>query len=326
MPDEKGNRDDGEQRRDDGPAATQEIAPNSADGKADAEVGSSARSRLPRFPALKVHREEKEITIGRNPSRKQVVRKPRYFEPELKYALPSDTLTLDKHMEALRNYGASSSPEHEGVGVADMAKRLDVSVRTVELANEFFISVGFIVEEGGRFRPGQHVVDFSSAFQNKEESPAFNLAPQLLETWFGQHAASHLLIEAMSRERLVRELSIKANSIEANRHRVEMLIDLLGVAGVVVMKGDDLDLTNRVDSASIKHRSEEGAPSDFRGSDDGDAAVVRFSFQVPGRKEATIIMSQDMSKEDWEMLRGMINLYFRQPHSGKPNAEPHEAS
>lgn len=245
---------------------------------------------------------------------------------ELKYALPTDRLKFDTQLSVLRAYGAASGSSRERVRLDDVASAGGVAKDTVSITNEFFRSVGLISKEGREFRPSEAVVDFTTAHQWNEQSAPFKLAEQLRESWFGKRVVRRLSVQATPRAEIVSELAIEAGASPSHRPRVEMLVDYLRAAGIVAESGEELRLKRQEGESenSTPPPHEVGSEGDLNNSEDsgGDDGMVRFSIPIPGHKEATITVPQELSEEDWEMLRGMIDLYIRRLQKSRPKAGP----
>jgi len=189
------------------------------------------------------------VSSAQNGDSNSSTKKPRQKVTLLK-ALPSDRLSFDKQIVALRAYMIAY--EHSGKPVTNVeaGKIVDMSENTIVVTNAFFTDAGFLIRVEGGFIPGDETRQFVKAEEwNKEAAPE-KLRPLLERQWFCQLIIPRLRMRPLSKEEILHLLAESAGASAKERERVECLVEYICFAKVIKREGDSYRLVQAADAAT----------------------------------------------------------------------------
>jgi hypothetical protein len=235
-------------------------------------------------------------------------------------SLPTDRVSFEKQLVVLRAYAkASAAADGQPVSNADVAKYADVHPGSISSCNQFWNDVGLLAREGNKNRPDDAVVEFDQAAEWSPDKAGFKLARVLESAWFAQALGRKLALRSsISRSEAVEFLAEEARAGKEYRLHLEILLDYLRVAGLIVADGTIVSRPARVEedaqqraAASLHKGPTEESRSPGRPNADADALVERFSIPLPGKGSVAIEMPKDLDHDDWVMLSSMLAQYIR---------------
>lgn len=156
--------------------------------------------------------------------------------------LPTDRVGFDKQLVILRAYAkASAAADGQAVSNAEVAKYADLHAGSVSNCNQFWNDVGLLAREGNRNRPDDVVVEFDQAFEWNPEKAGMKLARALESSWFGQALTRKLALRpTIPRTEAVEFLAEEARAGKEFRQQLDVLLEYLRVAGLIVIDGTNV--------------------------------------------------------------------------------------
>ena len=231
-------------------------------------------------------------------------------------ALPTDRMSFEKQLRVLRAYPAASGPEQVATSNAEVGKVADIPPTSVSMVNEFMVECGLLVREGLKQRPTQALFDYLSAWEWNQETAGLKLAPAFGTMWFAKALLPKLALRQMTRDEAITYLADEAKASKDYKGQLDLLIDYLAVAGLIVVDG------NTVSKSASKREEEAPPPSQIeknqsRHENEPDPSdVERFSIPLPGKPSATIIVPKGLDADDWDMLNSMMATYIKRWKKG----------
>ncbi len=160
-----------------------------------------------------------------------------------KRALPTERIAFGRQIDLLRAWGAASGVSGKPVSLAEVAKVAGMATQTVTLANAFFIEAGFLIRaDSGSLAPATAVRDLVQAHQWTPETFTTKLAPALRAHWAFQTLEPRLRFQRMSARDAITLLAETIGASTKYRPQLELVIEFLKSAGLIVADGDHLIL------------------------------------------------------------------------------------
>lgn len=166
-------------------------------------------------------------------------RRPKSLPKEI---LPTDRLSFDKQVSALRAfvvaYGASEKP----VTNEDAGKIADLAAGTIVVTNAFFCDVGLLQrqKEGDGFIPSEDAISYVKAYKWDPDKAREKLKPTFERTWFARALVPLLKFRTYDVPSAMAVLAEKASATKEYEARISPLIDYLVFAGAIVRDGSQL--------------------------------------------------------------------------------------
>lgn len=247
---------------------------------------------------------------------------PRVSRTKPTRSLPTDRVGFDKQLVILRAYAkASAAADGQAVSNADVSKYADVHAGSISVCNQFWNDVGLLARDGNRNRPDEAVIEFDQASEWNPERAGVKLARVLEGSWFAQALTRKLALRSsIPRAEAVEFLAEEARAGKEYRLHLEMLIDYLRAAGLVIADGTNIARPPRQEEdqppartvAAAGHAaSSDSSKSAARSDESPRADVERFSIPLPGKSSVVIEMPKDLDHDDWVMLGSMLAQYIR---------------
>jgi hypothetical protein len=160
----------------------------------------------------------------------------------LSKVLPSDRLTLDRQVEALKAYAAVY--EANGANPVTNAQAGEVAkmaANTIVVTNAFFTDIGLLTRVEGAFAVAPEAVAFLTAFSGiSPETASEKLKPLFEKQWFMQLLAPRLRLGPMDISAVHRILGEAASAGKEHIPRLDLLIDFLCFVGLTKREGNQL--------------------------------------------------------------------------------------
>ncbi|MEY2501564.1 MAG: hypothetical protein QOI07_1898 [Verrucomicrobiota bacterium] len=156
--------------------------------------------------------------------------------------LPSDRLTLDRQVEALKAYAAVYEANGGNpVTNAQAGEVAKMSANTIVVTNAFFTDIGLLTRLEGAFAVAPEAVAFLTAFSGiSPETASEKLKPLFEKQWFMQLLAPRLRLGPMDISAVHRVLGEASSAGKEHIPRLELLIDFLCFVGLTKREGNQL--------------------------------------------------------------------------------------
>lgn len=167
-------------------------------------------------------------------------------------ALPTDRIAFPKQLDLLRAYAVASGPNKRQVSLAEVAALIKMNAATISLANAFFTEIGLLIKgEGGKYLPGQAVIDYARAYEWDQSTAGTKLAPVLASAWFGQVLVPRLQFsKSMTEAQVTALLGQEAEAVTYYAKHLGFIIEYLVVADLVRREGGNIVLGSRTSQVS----------------------------------------------------------------------------
>jgi hypothetical protein len=237
--------------------------------------------------------------------------------------LPSDRIAMDKQLEMLRAFVVASQSENGNPVTNDTVGRvMQMKGATVMVMNAFFKDVGLLMlASAGKFLPSQYARDYEGKYKWDKEAAGLKLAPALEDRWFAQAISPIVQMKPLRKSDAVTILAEASKSSPKYRDRLEMLIELLSIAGIVSFDGDQLT-AGRGKSAAAESTDKRNEHGSGGGSEDPPPpppteegiipAGSPFFFPDRQRQKKVVIVAKswDLSGDEWKRLQAWFELQF----------------
>ena len=155
--------------------------------------------------------------------------------------LPSDRLTTEKQLEALRAFVVASEAENGPVTNEQAGKIIARSGLTVVVTNAFFTDIGLLIRsDSGRFTPGQPAKEYQAAYDWDANTAGAKLAPAFRDTWFAKALTPRLKMRTLTKNEALAFLAEACKASPEYQSRLVMLLEFLNAAGVLSLAGDEI--------------------------------------------------------------------------------------
>lgn len=155
--------------------------------------------------------------------------------------LPSDRLTTDKQLEALRAFVVASEAEGGAVTNDQAGKIVAMSGQTVVVTNAFFTDIGLLIRaDSGRFTPSQAAKEYQAAYAWDPSTAGAKLAPAFRDTWFTKALLPRLKMRAFTKTEAMAFLAEACKASPEYQWRLGMILEFLNAAGLLALAGDEV--------------------------------------------------------------------------------------
>lgn len=167
-------------------------------------------------------------------------------------ALPTDRIAFPRQLDLLRAYAVASGPNKRQVTLAEVAALIKMNAATISLANAFFTEIGLLIKgEGGKYLPGQAVIDYARAYDWDQATAGTKLAPILASAWFGEALLPRLQFsKSMTEAQVTALLGQEAEAVTYYAKHLGFIIEYLIVADLVRREGANIALGSRTSPVS----------------------------------------------------------------------------
>jgi hypothetical protein len=176
--------------------------------------------------------------------------------------LPTGRISLQKQIEILRAYAASSEPEGRAVSNADVGEVVGMAANTVSLANAFFTSTGLLERTEDGYIPSAEVMNFFRAYPWDPEVAPHKLRPLIEKAWFSLALLPKLRFRQMEEKEAISDLAEIAQAGPEYKAQLALLLDFMATAGMIVKENNTIRL--------ISSETEEVQPPPPNPSANGD--------------------------------------------------------
>src|SRR5947199_4851281 len=140
-------------------------------------------------------------TVADAPSTKQ-----RAEKNGTKIILPTDRISAPKQLDLLRGWAAASGPSNKPVTNEDVSAIVKMAPSTIQMANAFFVDLGFLQKSGPTYVPCAEVMSFNRAHEWNPENAPHKLATIVEQSWFGQAILPRLAFASISEREAIEAL------------------------------------------------------------------------------------------------------------------------
>ncbi len=226
--------------------------------------------------------------------------------------LPTNRVAASKQFEIIRAFGAHGGTDRQSVPNIDVSKTVSLHHSTVGLVTPFLADIGLVVKGV----PAEEVSEFSGAYEWNPTSAFHRLAPLLRKTWFFAKLEPKLRFKPLTRSEAIQELSIACAAGPTYRPQLEMILQYLNEAGLIVMDGENLRLSrtngaaNANGSNGAAHEDNGEEPEAVSEPPQRSAVATSFSREAgAGVVRFNISVSVDTTEfANWEPSR--ISAFF----------------
>lgn len=215
-----------------------------------------------------------------NPKKEQRASK----EPKPLRPLPTNRVAFQKQLEIIRAFGAISGPDRKAVSNVDVSKVVNLHPSTVGLVVPFLTECGFLTKASDGLVPAEEVTSFAAAHDWGPDVAFHRCAPIATRTWMFTALEAKLRFSPLGRHVAITELSVVSAAGPTFRTHLEMAIEFLVTAGVVVADGDQLRLPRAgSEQKQAQHEPSKDHSSPPQGkpkSDVNDAGALKFNIGI----------------------------------------------
>jgi hypothetical protein len=171
-------------------------------------------------------------------------------------------------------------------------------------------------------KPTEDTFNYFSAHEWDAEKATSKLAPAMRATWFASALIPKLAFRTLTRDEALSFLAEEARAPKEYKAQLELLIDYLRVAWIVVDDGASVSLGPLArEGSGGAMPPPPGTGADLPSPPPPSADVERFSVPIPGKESVTITFPKQLDREDWEMAKQFIEAYVSRlkkwPPAGK---------
>jgi hypothetical protein len=262
--------------------------------------------------------EQADTAAPKNGSGQSVpFRNPKKSKPT--HVLPSDRLSTDKQLEALRAFVVASEAENGAVTNDQAGKIVGMSALTVVVTNAFFTDIGLLARsDSGQFMPSQAAKEYQAAYAWDATTSAAKLAPAFRDTWFAKALLPRLKMRSFTKAEALAFLAEACKASPEYQSRLVMILEFLNASGLLSLAGDEVKATSGTSSVS-------GGPTGggAGGNDEppkppstpvGDTipADAPFIYADPEKKKKIVLIAPSFSvtSKEFERVKKWFELQF----------------
>lgn len=253
-------------------------------------------------------------------------RNPRKSKPT--QVLPSDRVSCDKQLEALRAFCAAYDAKAEPVTNDEAGKIINMSGQTIVVTNAFFVDLGLLVRTDGKFSPGAAALDYQRAYVWDANTAGVKLDQAVRETWFSKALVPRLQMRPHTKGEAIAVLAEACKASPEYQSRLAVLLDFANAAGVVSLAGDEVrigSLSGPPADAPAPPRNEGGGG----GGDDGKhppsphgmtiPADAPFIYVDPAKTKKVILIapSSSVTQKEFDRIKTWFELQFFVEEAGQ---------
>lgn len=254
--------------------------------------------------------------------------------------LPSDRLTTDKQLEALRGFVVACDAEG-GAAVTNeqVGKIIAMSGQTVVVINAFFTDVGLLVRaDSGKFTPGQAARDYQQAYDWDQNTAGTKLAPAFRDTWFAKALLPRLKMRSLTKTEAMAVLAEACKATPEYQWRLGMILEFLNAAGLLALAGDEVKAASGTstvstpsDPGTLGGGGDEPPKPPPLSTDEVIPQNAPFLYIDPEKKKKVILIAPDsaVTKKQFDRIKAWFDLQFfiedEKGDGSAPNRETDES-
>lgn len=233
------------------------------------------------------------------------VRTPRKIRP--KYPVPTDRMTHENAVKALRAFCILSKGGGEPVDSEQLGQNLGLSAATAGLNNAFFVDVDLLTRVGrGSYLPTDVTLRFNQRYSFAPETAAKAMAPYFANTWFYEAVKNRLAISpGASRDSVIETLAGVAETDAEYKVQLGMILEWLEFVGLITMSNgivalveddDDSDASPNADPALTTPPTSAVTPTVPEPTTEvatGGSPMVNLSVSLTVTAEDLALLTQD---------------------------------
>ena len=243
-------------------------------------------------------------------------RNPKKSKPT--HTLPSDRLSCEKQLEALRAFVAASDAKGGPVTNEEAGAVVSMSGMTVVVTNAFFVDVGLLVRsDAGQFTPGQFAKDYQAAYVWDANIAGAKLAPAFRDLWFAKALTPRLQMRPLTKNEAIAVLAEACKASPEYQERLSMILDFLNSSGVIALAGDEVRLGSSPTSGNISpNKGGGGGDEGGNGKRPPPADVIPpdapFIYIDPAKKKKVVLLAPDSSvtQKEFARIKAWFDLQF----------------
>jgi len=213
-------------------------------------------------------------------------------KPALTKVLPSDRLTFDRWIEALKAYGAVYASNGTPVTnqQAGEVPKTKMAAATIVVTNAFFTDIGLLTRVGNGFVPSPEAMAFLNATSGiSPETASEKLRPIFEKQWFMQILAPRLRLSPQDMTTVYKILGEACNASKEHIPRLDLLIDFLCFVGLARKEGNQLAAGSAAPPAPPPEPNID-PPKKDHASEDEDKTLEKYSLTLDATKKTKIVI------------------------------------
>ena len=233
--------------------------------------------------------------------------------------LPSDRLTTEKQLEALRAFVVASEAEGGAVTNDQAGKIIAMSGMTVVVTNAFFTDVGLLIRsDSGRFTPGQAAKEYQAAYDWDANRAGAKLAPAFQNTWFAKALTPRLKMRTLTKSEALAFLAEACKASPEYQTRLVMLLEFLNAAGIISLLGDEV----KPSTGSLSEDTNIGRSRGGGGGNDGEPPIIPPQQTIPQdapfiyidpqktKKVVLVTPTSSVTQKEFDRIKSWFELQF----------------
>lgn len=232
--------------------------------------------------------------------------------------LPSDRLTLDRQIAALRAFGAVFE-SNEGKPVSnqqagDVAK---MAAATIVVTNAYFTDIGLLTRSGEGFTVAPEVMTFMAAEHGlSPESAPEKLRPLLERNWVSQLLVPRLKVNPMDIESARKVIGEACNAAPVHIPRLDLLIEFFAYVGIFKKEGNQLKSNgaSRVEAPPLPKGNDANHQSSGNGAgtgQDNTDGLETYTLTLDPKQNRRVIIKAPPTVTEAELKRIQQWLSFQ---------------
>lgn len=168
--------------------------------------------------------------------------------PSLTKQLPSDRLTFDRHVAALRAFAAvfesNGGKPVSNTEAGDVVQPKKMAEGTIVVSNAFFVDIGLLSrQDDGRFGVAQEAVAFIQAEHGlSPENAPDKIKPLFEKQWFYQVIFPRVRLGPQDTSTVQKVIGEACNATKDHLVRIDILIEFLVFVRLLIREGGKLSL------------------------------------------------------------------------------------
>lgn len=155
-------------------------------------------------------------------------------KPAANKPLPSERLSVAKHLEVLRAFVVASQDGQKAANNIEVGKIMGMHPNNACVSNTFMASVGLLIKQADGHMPAAEVLNFARAFAYTPENAAHRLAPVFKNVWFGQTVVPLVQLRPRPESEMLAELATACSAPVDAKSQLRMLLEFLEASGLII--------------------------------------------------------------------------------------------
>jgi hypothetical protein len=243
----------------------------------------------------------------------------RVKKPSLTKVLPSDRLTLERQIAALRAFGAVyESNGGKPVTNQQAGEVAKMAAATIVVTNAWFTDIGLLTRVDDGFTVASEVMAFLSAEHGiSPESAPEKLRPILERNWVSQLLVPRLKVNTMDVEAARKVIGEACGASPDHIPRLDILIEFFAFVGIVKKDGNMLRTCGhvKIEPPAPAKGQEGGNHSSGNGQDNTDG-LETYTLTLDPKNNRRVIIKAPPTVSDAELKRIQQWLSFQLIVSG----------